>query len=177
MASAPFGAILSPLRVSIPYSSPRGFHLLPMDAQWMLKGCSMVASATMNTLSMIHLYIVTLYFTLSLAPLSAPNSLHALRSRINVRKPACPISSLSAMSRHTSPAISLSAPCHEVSPYSLQYSSQNSCMSDERLSFSSFSYSTPASDIPPLPIRFPVYAAHNACYQHALLHLLANLST
>ena len=30
---------------------PRCFHLIPMDAQWMLKGCSMVASATMNTLS------------------------------------------------------------------------------------------------------------------------------
>jgi len=46
---------------------PRGFHLLPMDAQWMLKGCSMVASATMNTLSKLlsltfYLFLFTSYF-------------------------------------------------------------------------------------------------------------------
>ena len=29
---------------------PRCFHLLPMDAQWMLNGCSMVAYANLNTL-------------------------------------------------------------------------------------------------------------------------------
>ena len=38
-------------QVSIPASSPPGFRLLPMDAQWMLKGCSMVASPNLSTLS------------------------------------------------------------------------------------------------------------------------------
>ena len=29
---------------------PHGFHLLPMDAQWMLNGCSMVASPIVTPL-------------------------------------------------------------------------------------------------------------------------------
>ena len=31
--------------------SPRGLQQVPMDAQWMLKGCSMVAYPNLNTLS------------------------------------------------------------------------------------------------------------------------------
>jgi hypothetical protein len=31
--------------------SPPAFHLVPMDAQWMLKGCSMVACTNLSTLS------------------------------------------------------------------------------------------------------------------------------
>ena len=169
--------VFSVLCVGITCYLPRGFHLVPKDAQWMLKGCSMVASTTLSTLSLVPLYIVTLYITLFLFLLLEPNSLHAVHSRTNVRKPACPISAHGIMSRYTLPAIWLFVPDHARWLYSLRYNCQNSCRSDERLSFSLFSCSIPALGTQPLPLHFRVYAAHNVCYQHVRTHHPPMLST
>ena len=45
---------------------PAGLRLIPMDAQWMLKGYSMVASYNLGTLSLLAYHVKTLFLQNSL---------------------------------------------------------------------------------------------------------------